>query len=207
MKIVFLNLKTNNIYYGLLDPKPKCILITIILSIVLIILSYSLVNQKPDLEKLSSYECGFEPCKNTRFDIKFCVIVILIFFFMLTSESTTDSGDLQELVSENVILKVVSVLALTPLVFFSNSSNPRPNRVGPSSGNETDLNALERLSQEQLVRRLAENRAEAQRLQEFVNATTDQIDSNTSLSIADRVRLRSTLRRCQRHLNRTYPPT
>ena len=58
-------------------------LIAVTLSLVLVSLSYTLSNQKPDLEKLSSYECGFEPYEDTRnkFDVKFCVIAILFIIF------------------------------------------------------------------------------------------------------------------------------
>lgn len=58
-------------------------IIALVLSLALIILSYSLTSQKPDLEKLSSYECGFEPYEDTRhrFDVKFCVIAILFIIF------------------------------------------------------------------------------------------------------------------------------
>jgi NADH:ubiquinone oxidoreductase subunit 3 (subunit A) len=39
--------------------------------------------QNPDSEKLSAYECGFEPYEDTRhtFDVKFCVIAILFIIF------------------------------------------------------------------------------------------------------------------------------
>ena len=59
------------------------LIIAIILSVILVILSYSLSNQNPDLEKLSAYECGFEPYEDSRhqFDIKFCVIGILFIIF------------------------------------------------------------------------------------------------------------------------------
>jgi NADH-quinone oxidoreductase subunit A len=45
--------------------------------------SYFLSKQKPELEKLSAYECGFEPYEDTRhtFDIKFCIIAILFIIF------------------------------------------------------------------------------------------------------------------------------
>lgn len=59
------------------------LIIAILLSIILVILSYSLSNQNPDLEKLSAYECGFEPYEDSRhrFDVKFCVIGILFIIF------------------------------------------------------------------------------------------------------------------------------
>ena len=45
--------------------------------------SYLLAKQNPETEKLSAYECGFEPYEDTRhtFDIKFCVIAILFIIF------------------------------------------------------------------------------------------------------------------------------
>jgi NADH-quinone oxidoreductase subunit A len=45
--------------------------------------SYFLVRQNPESEKLSAYECGFEPYEDTRhtFDIRFCVIAILFIIF------------------------------------------------------------------------------------------------------------------------------
>jgi NADH-quinone oxidoreductase subunit A len=58
-------------------------LIAILLALVIAILSYSLTSQKPELEKLSSYECGFEPYEDTRhrFDVKFCLVAILFIIF------------------------------------------------------------------------------------------------------------------------------
>jgi NADH:ubiquinone oxidoreductase subunit 3 (subunit A) len=53
------------------------------LAVLIISASYFLSKQKPELEKLSAYECGFEPYEDTRhtFDIKFCVIAILFIIF------------------------------------------------------------------------------------------------------------------------------
>jgi NADH-quinone oxidoreductase subunit A len=59
-------------------------LVTAILLAVLIIgASYFLARQNPESEKLSAYECGFEPYEDTRhtFDIRFCVIAILFIIF------------------------------------------------------------------------------------------------------------------------------
>lgn len=55
----------------------------IILTAVIIGASYFLAKQNPDSEKLSAYECGFEPYEDSRhvFDIKFCVIAILFIIF------------------------------------------------------------------------------------------------------------------------------
>lgn len=56
---------------------------SIFLTSLIIFLSYFLAKQNPDSEKLSVYECGFEPYDDTRhsFDVKFCVIAILFVVF------------------------------------------------------------------------------------------------------------------------------
>lgn len=55
----------------------------IILTLLIIGASYFLANQNPDSEKLSAYECGFEPYEDARhtFDVKFCVVAILFIIF------------------------------------------------------------------------------------------------------------------------------
>jgi len=57
--------------------------IAILLTVVIIGASYFLVRQNPESEKLSAYECGFEPYEDSRhtFDIRFCVIAILFIIF------------------------------------------------------------------------------------------------------------------------------
>lgn len=59
------------------------LLFAIILTVLIIGASYFLARQNPELEKLSAYECGFDPYEDTRhtFDIKFCVIAILFIIF------------------------------------------------------------------------------------------------------------------------------
>ena len=59
------------------------LLLAIILTVLIIGASYFLARQNPDSEKLSAYECGFEPYEDTRhtFDVKFCVIAILFIIF------------------------------------------------------------------------------------------------------------------------------
>ena len=55
----------------------------ILLTVLIIGASFLLARQNPELEKLSAYECGFEPYEDTRhrFDIRFCVIAILFIIF------------------------------------------------------------------------------------------------------------------------------
>jgi NADH-quinone oxidoreductase subunit A len=59
------------------------LLVAILLTIIIIGASYFLAKQNPESEKLSAYECGFEPYEDTRhtFDIKFCIIAILFIIF------------------------------------------------------------------------------------------------------------------------------
>lgn len=47
--------------------------------------SFLLARQNPDSEKLSAYECGFEPYEDTRkvIDVRFCVIAMLFLVFDL----------------------------------------------------------------------------------------------------------------------------
>lgn len=57
--------------------------VAILLALVIAGLSYTLISQKPESEKLSSYECGFEPYEDARhrFDVKFCLVAILFIIF------------------------------------------------------------------------------------------------------------------------------
>lgn len=57
--------------------------LAVIISFIIVILSYLLVVQNPETEKLSSYECGFEPYEDARnvFDVKFYLVAILFIVF------------------------------------------------------------------------------------------------------------------------------
>ena len=59
--------------------------IAIALSVVILIASYVVAPQKPDSEKLSAYECGFEAFDNARhkFDVWFYLVAILFIIFDL----------------------------------------------------------------------------------------------------------------------------
>jgi NADH-quinone oxidoreductase subunit A len=59
------------------------LIVAVLLTVLIIGASYFLVQQNPESEKLSAYECGFEPYEDTRhtFDIRFCVIAILFIIF------------------------------------------------------------------------------------------------------------------------------
>ena len=59
------------------------LLVAIILSVIIVFLSYVLAVQKPETEKLSTYECAFEPYEDARHtvDVKFYLIAILFIVF------------------------------------------------------------------------------------------------------------------------------
>lgn len=56
---------------------------TLVLTLLLFLATYNLYSSSTDLEKFSTYECGFTPLSNTRarFDIKFYVVAILFIIF------------------------------------------------------------------------------------------------------------------------------
>lgn len=57
----------------------------VILSVLLITISFLLAVKKPDAEKLSPYECGFEPFGHSRqkFDIRYYLVSLLFILFDL----------------------------------------------------------------------------------------------------------------------------
>ena len=52
---------------------------------VMVVASYIVAPQRPDSEKLSAYECGFEPFSDARhkFDVRFYLVAILFIIFDL----------------------------------------------------------------------------------------------------------------------------
>jgi len=74
---------TNSLFYSEYTVILCFLFIAVILSIIITLLSYYLAIQKPETEKLSTYECGFEPYEDARhtFDIKFYLIAILFIVF------------------------------------------------------------------------------------------------------------------------------
>jgi len=59
------------------------LLFAIVLTLIIVGASYLLARQNPESEKLSAYECGFEPYEDSRhtYDIRFCVVAILFIIF------------------------------------------------------------------------------------------------------------------------------
>ena len=61
------------------------LLVSLGLSLVILGLSYILASQKSDTEKVSAYECGFDPFDDARstFDVRFYLVAILFIIFDL----------------------------------------------------------------------------------------------------------------------------
>lgn len=59
------------------------IILAAFLGVLIVILSYFLVTQSPETEKLSTYECGFEPYEDSRnkFNVRFYIVAILFILF------------------------------------------------------------------------------------------------------------------------------
>jgi len=59
--------------------------LAIALSLVMVLSSLVIARQKPDAEKLSAYECGFEAFDDARrkFDVRFYLVAILFIIFDL----------------------------------------------------------------------------------------------------------------------------
>jgi NADH-quinone oxidoreductase subunit A len=58
-------------------------LLCLVISGLLMTISYALVKQNPYKEKISAYECGFEPFEDARnkFDVRFYIVAILFLIF------------------------------------------------------------------------------------------------------------------------------
>ena len=59
--------------------------IAVALAAAMILASFIIARQKPDSEKVSTYECGFEPFTDSRgrFDVRFYLVAILFIIFDL----------------------------------------------------------------------------------------------------------------------------
>ncbi|HET6468162.1 MAG TPA: NADH-quinone oxidoreductase subunit A [Geminicoccaceae bacterium] len=71
----------------LVEYLPILVFLAIALGLALLLVVASLViaRQRPDREKLSAYECGFEPFEDSRgrFDVRFYLVAILFIIFDL----------------------------------------------------------------------------------------------------------------------------
>merc|ERR1712151_600757 len=81
------NLKKKTMFYNYAQVNYIFLIIFFILSLslasIFFIISYLMANQSGGVEKLSAYECGFEPFDDARthFDVKFYLIALLFLLF------------------------------------------------------------------------------------------------------------------------------
>lgn len=73
------------LFYFYINKITVFIIFSIFLAFFIIFLSLRLSNNNPDSEKLSAYECGFDPYEDARnvFDVRFYLIAILFLLFDL----------------------------------------------------------------------------------------------------------------------------
>ena len=59
--------------------------IAVAMAVAIVAASYIVAQQRPDSEKVSAYECGFEPFNDSRgqFDVRFYLVAILFVVFDL----------------------------------------------------------------------------------------------------------------------------
>ena len=59
--------------------------IAVVLAVAIVLASFIVARQRPDSEKLSPYECGFEPFADARskFDVRYYLVAILFIIFDL----------------------------------------------------------------------------------------------------------------------------
>jgi NADH-quinone oxidoreductase subunit A len=73
------------LFYEEYSPILIMLLFALVLSLLLFSASFLLSVQTPDTEKLSAYECGFDPYEDARnaFDVRFYIVAILFIIFDL----------------------------------------------------------------------------------------------------------------------------
>ena len=97
----------------LIDYLPILIfsIIALVFSVIAITFSFILSPKKPNNEKLSPYECGFEPFEYARskFDIRFYLVALLFIIFDL---------EVAFLFPWAVSLKTIGVAGFLSMMFF-----------------------------------------------------------------------------------------
>ncbi len=80
-------MRLNNDYIYMMDFVSfyLIVLVSFFFALLIFFLSYLLILKGRDIEKITSYECGFEPFEDTRsiFDVKFYLVGILFLIFDL----------------------------------------------------------------------------------------------------------------------------
>jgi NADH:ubiquinone oxidoreductase subunit 3 (subunit A) len=78
-----LSTKTNNFFFLEYRAIAIFLVVSLCITLLFLVLSYMFTSQTGGTEKLSAYECGFEPFEDARntFDIKFYIFAILFIIF------------------------------------------------------------------------------------------------------------------------------
>lgn len=86
-------------------------IVATVLATVIILLSYILVFQQADSEKISAYECGFQPFEEARsqFDVRFYLVAILFIIFDL---------EIMFLFPWSVNLNTIGIFGFWSMLFF-----------------------------------------------------------------------------------------
>ena len=86
-------------------------IIAIIMGLIILSFSYLFITQQPDTEKLSSYECGFDPFGDARnpFNIHFYLVGILFIIFDL---------EITFLFPWGISLKYIGIFGYWSMFFF-----------------------------------------------------------------------------------------
>ena len=87
------------------------LIFSIILSMIVFFLSFFLSSKLDDAEKLSAYECGFNPFSDSRseFDVKFYIVAILFLIFDL---------EISFLFPFSVALNAIALEGVYSMLFF-----------------------------------------------------------------------------------------
>lgn len=74
-----------NLFHTELVKISILFIFAVLLSLIIIFLSYTFSSSIPDVEKVSAYECGFDPYEDARnvFDVRFYLVAILFIIFDL----------------------------------------------------------------------------------------------------------------------------
>lgn len=101
MNLIFTEYFTIFIFFGLAS----------FISFLLFLLSYLIASQKLDQEKVSAYECGFNPFEDARstFDVRFYLVAILFLIFDL---------EVSFLFPWSIILKDISSIGFWTMIIF-----------------------------------------------------------------------------------------
>lgn len=85
--LIYIKVKVKmvSLFHNELAKVGILVVFAIFLSCIIIGLSYFLSDSAPDVEKVSAYECGFDPYEDARnvFDVRFYLVAILFIIFDL----------------------------------------------------------------------------------------------------------------------------